>query len=320
MKEPPMKDPNAMTLPAFFVGCDVGKTEIVVFSSRDQSLTTLANEPASLTRFARNLDPGGLVICEATGGYEAALLDALVCAQYPVHRADARKVKAFIRSMGTLGKTDAIDARALARYGHERHDRLQRWVPGDAAQIRLHALVMARRDIVADKTAWNNRQKAPGANAAADLTAPILKALNSQLQAIDKAIAQLVQSSHLAARARILQAIPGIGATTAYSLIALMPELGSLDRKQAAALAGLAPHPKQSGQSNAYRRVRGGRPLIRQTLFMAAMSAAKHNPHLKAFYQRLIDNGKKPIVAITATMRKLITIANARIRDANHLS
>jgi transposase len=317
----PVKDTNAMTLPAtlpaFFVGCDVGKTEIVVFCSRDQSITSLANEPASLARFARKLEPGGLVICEATGGYEAALLDALVCVQYPVHRADARKVKAFIRSMGTLGKTDAIDARALARYGHERHDRLQRWVPGDKTQTRLHALVMARRDIVADKTAWSNRQKAPGANAAADLTAPILKALNSQLQAIDKAIAQLVQSSHLAARARILQAIPGIGATTAYSLIALMPELGALDRKQAAALAGLAPHPKQSGQSNAYRRVRGGRPLIRQTLFMAAMAAARYNPLLKAFYQRLIDNGKKPIVAITATMRKLITIANARIRDAN---
>lgn len=315
-----MKDHNTMTLPAFFVGCDVGKTEIVVFSSRDQSITSLANEPASLARFARNLEPGGLVICEATGGYEAALLDALVCAQYPVHRADARKVKAFIRSMGTLGKTDAIDARALARYGHERHDRLQRWVPGDKTQLRLHALVMARRDIVADKTAWSNRQKAPGAKAAAKLTAPILKALNRQLQAIDKAIAQLVQSSHLAARAHILQAIPGIGATTAYSLIALMPELGSLDRKQAAALAGLAPHPKQSGQSNAYRRVRGGRPMIRQTLFMAAMAAARYNPVLKAFYQRLIDNGKKPIVAITATMRKLITIANARIRDAIYLS
>jgi transposase len=96
-----------------------------------------------------------------------------------------------------------------------------------------------------------------------------------------------------------------------------MPELGTLKAKQAASLAGLAPHPKQSGQTNAYRRVRGGRPILRQAMFMAAMSATRHNPALKAFYQRLIANGKKPIVALTATMRKLITIANAKIRDAN---
>jgi len=305
-----------MTLPTYFVGCDVGKTEIVVYSSRDQTITTLVNEPISLARFADSLDPGCLVVCEATGGYEVALLDALVAADRPAHRADARKVKAFIRSLGTLAKTDAIDARALARYGQERHDRLQRWVPGDTEQLALHALVMARRDIVADKTAWNNRQKAPGAKAAYTLIAPILTALDDQLAAINTAIASLVQSGHLATRARVLQAIPGIGAVTAHSIVALMPELGTLDRKQAASLAGLAPHPKQSGQTNAYRRVRGGRPILRQAMFMAAMSATRHNPALKAFYQRLIAKGKKPIVALTATMRKLITIANAKIRDA----
>lgn len=305
-----------MTLPAYFVGCDVGKTEIVVYSSRDQTITTLANDPISLTRFADSLDPDCLVVCEATGGYEVALLDALVAADRPAHRADARKVKAFIRSLGTLAKTDAIDARALARYGQERHDRLQSWVPGDTEQLRLHALVMTRRDIVADKTAWNNRQKAPGAKPAYALIAPILKALDDQLAAINIAIASLVQSGHLATRARVLQAIPGIGAVTAHSIVALMPELGTLDRKQAASLAGLAPHAKQSGQTNAYRRVRGGRSILRQALFMAAMSATRHNTALKTFYQRLIANGKKPIVALTAAMRKLITIANAKIRDA----
>jgi transposase len=305
-----------MTLPVYFVGCDVGKTEIVVYSSDDQSITTIDNTPASLNRFAQSLSPGCLVICEATGGYEAALLAALLAADRPAHRADARKVKAFIRSLGTLGKTDAIDARALARYGQERHDRLNLWVPSDTEQVRLHALVMARRDIVADRTAWNNRQKAPGAKAAHALIAPILKTLDAQLAAINAAIADLVQSGKLAAKARILQAIPGIGTVTAHSLVALMPELGNINRKQAASLAGLAPHPKQSGQTNAYRRVRGGRPLVRQALFMAAMCATRHNPTLKVFYLRLIANGKKPIVALTATMRKLISIANAQIRDA----
>lgn len=305
-----------MTPPTYFVGCDIGKTEIVVTASHDDALLSIANDPASLQQFANSLPADCLVICEATGGYEAALINALVAAHRDVHRADARKVKAFIRSFGTLAKTDAIDARALVRYGQERHDRLKRWVPADADQAELHALVMARRDIVADKTAWANRQKAPGAKVATLMIAPILKVLDDQLAAINTAIATLVQSGKLAARARILQAIPGIGAVTAHNLIALMPELGSLNPKRAASLAGLAPHPKQSGQSNAYRRVRGGRPMIRQALFMAAMCAAKRNPTLKIFYDRLIKNGKKPIVALTATMRKLIIIANAKLRDA----
>ena len=305
-----------MTPPDFFVGCDVGKAEIIVYSTHNQTLRAVANDPESLACFARDLEPGGLVICEATGGYEAGLLDALNTAGHAVVRADARKVKAFIRSLGTLAKTDAIDARALACYGQERHDRLKCWVPAGSEQQDLHALVMARRDIVADKTAWSNRQKAPGAQAASAFFEPILKALADQLRAIDKAIADLAQSSALATKNRVLQAIPGIGATTAHSLLALMPELGTLDRKKAASLAGLAPHPRQSGQSNAYRRVKGGRPIIRQTLFMATLTAIRYNPTLKAFHDRLRANGKKPLVAITAAMRKLITIANAQIRDA----
>lgn len=305
----------AMTTPCCIIGCDVGKTEIVVAASHDDALLCVANEPASLEQFANSLPADCLVICEATGGYEAALINALVTAHRSVHRADARKVKAFIRSFGTLAKTDAIDARALVRYGQERHDRLKRWVTVDADQAELHALVMARRDIVADRTAWANRQKAPGAQAANLMIAPILKILEDQLAAINTAIATLIQSGKLAERARILQAITGIGPVTAHSLIAIMPELGSLEPKRAASLAGLAPHPKQSGQANAYRRVRGGRPLIRQALFMAAMCAAKRNPTLKIFYNRLIANGKKPIVALTATMRKLIIIANAKLRD-----
>lgn len=113
-----------------------------------------------------------------------------------------------------------------------------------------------------------------------------------------------------------MRSIAGIGQTTAAQLAALMPELGTLGRRQAAALAGLAPHPRQSGSNDAYRRTRGGRPEIKQTLFMAALAAARHNPTLRDFYQRLKHNGKKPIVALIAVMRKIIVIANARIRDA----
>lgn len=304
-----------MILPSSFVGCDVGKTEIAVSIDPGGRTFTLPNRSDALARFVRDLDPACLIVCKATGGYEAALLEAAGSAGRAAHRADARKVKAFIRSFGTLAKTDAIDARALARYGAERHDRLMRWQPPAPGQAQLHALVMARRDIVAARTAWNNRRGAPTAQALGELLAPIVKTLDTQLKHIDRAIAHIIREGRLAARMQVLQAIPGIGAITACSLQALMPELGSISRKKAAALAGLAPHPKQSGQHDHYRKIRGGRPIVRQTLFMATFAAIRANPEIRAFYKRLIDNGKKPIVAVVAAMRKLITIANAKLKN-----
>jgi transposase len=302
--------------PTCFVGCDVGKKTITVFDSATGRTVDIANTKAALDAFAADLVPGCLVICEATGGYEALLLDAVIRAGHTVHRADARKVKAFIRSLGTLAKTDAIDARALARYGQERHDRLTRWQPREQDREILHTLVATRGDLVRDRTAITNRLAAPGAS-------PVAKELRGLAKSYDKAIAQLEDriaklidtSEPLAHAARILRAIPGIGATTAAGLIAYMPELGTLDRKQAASLAGLAPHPRQSGSLNAYRRTRGGRPEVKRLLFMAALSAVRYDTNLKAFYLRLKANGKKPIVALVAAMRKLITIANAKLRD-----
>lgn len=300
-----------------FIGCDVGKTTIVVFDSRSDRLRTIANQPDALAAFAAGLDTACFVVCEATGGHEALLLDALTQAGRTVHRADARKVKAFIRSHGTLGKSDAIDARALAQYGRERHASLPCWQPAEAARERLHTLVMVRRDMVAARTAWSNRQLAPGATAAMDFTTPIVACLDAQLRVIDAAIEAVIAAAQpLAQAVRCLRGIAGIGATTAAALVALMPELGTLDRRQAAALAGLAPHPNQSGRSDRYRRTRGGRPVVKQTLFMAALSAARHHPTLRMFHQRLIAKGKKPVVALVAVMRKLIVICNARLRPA----
>lgn len=302
--------------PARFVGCDVGKAEILVFDSGDGCTVTLANDPETLAAFAAAIDPQSLVICEATGGYEAALLDAMTAACRAVHRADARKVKAFIRSMGILGKTDAIDARALARYGEERHDRLLRWRPREAQQDRLHSLVATRHELVRQRTACKNRLAAPGAAPVADRLGRILAALDREIAGLEADIdAMIRRNAPLARAAATLQTIAGLGTTTSSTLLAFMPELGTLTRRQAAALAGLAPHPRQSGAADRYRRTRGGRPEIKRALFMAALAAARHNPSLAAFYQRLINNGKKPLVALTAVMRKLIIIANARLRE-----
>lgn len=309
-----MTDPT--NSPIRFVGCDVGKAHVTVFDSATGQVVDIANRQAALDAFVATLDPQCLVICEATGGYEAPLLDAVIRAGHAIHRADARKVKAFIRSLGTLAKTDAIDARALARYGQERHDRLARWQPRERERDTLHALVATRSDLVRARVACANRLAAPGAEPVVPELRILLESHDQAIASIQAKIDSLIRSSQTLDRtARILQAIPGIGATTAAALIAFMPELGTLDRKQAASLAGLAPHPRQSGISNGYRRTRGGRPEIKRILFMAALSAVRHNQILATFYSRLKNNGKKPIVALVATMRKIITIANAKIRD-----
>ena len=307
--------------PSRFLGCDVGKAEIVVFDSHDGSTRTLPNRPSDLRSFAQGLDKDCLAICEATGGYEDALLAALVAAGCPAHRADARKVKAFIRSFGTLGKTDALDARALARYGTERHAGLSRWRAPDPARERLQTLVRTRIDLVGQRVACANRLKAPGVAPVKSALEALHACLSAQIAALEAAITQTIGSIEaIATTQKALRSIRGVGPATAAALIALMPELGQIGRKQAAALAGLAPHPNQSGANDAYRRTRGGRPEIRKAIFMAAMTAARHDTDMRTAYARLVANGKKPIVALTAIMRRIIVTANARVRDALKLS
>lgn len=302
--------------PTCFIGCDVGKHHIVVFDSAGGQTFQIENKRGKLNAFARGLAKDCLAICEATGGHETALLEALVEAGVSAHRADARKVKAFIRSYGILGKSDSIDARALARYGAERHQRLPRWCTPDPMRARLQALVRTRRSLVNERTAHNNRLGAPGGKVAAPYLKKLIACLKRQIECIEADIHTLLADCKDLARCRrALTEIKGIGPTTAATLIALMPELGTLTRRQAAGLAGTAPHPNQSSLTDGYRRTRGGRPEVKQALFMAALTACRHHPTLRPFYKRMIQKGKKPIVATTAVMRRLIVIANAKVRD-----
>ena len=298
------------------VGCDVGKHTIVVFDTRAQSTVTIPNRPGALHRFATDLPEDCFVVCEATGHYEAALLAALVAAGRKAHRADARKVKAFIRSLGTMAKTDAIDARALARYGRERHDRLALWQPPCESRLKLQALVRYRTQLVQHRVAQTNHLKAPGADRIEAHIKTMIDHLNRQIDALEADIDKLLQRHQpLAKTVAIIEAIPGCGHKTAVAIAALMPELGQLTRRRAASLAGLAPHPDRSGRRDGYRRTKGGRPEVKRALFMAALAASRYNPKLNDCYKRLRQNGKKPIVALTALMRKLIVIINAKIRD-----
>jgi transposase len=287
----------------------------IVFDSRTGQTFTVPNRPADLARFAATLDDTCLAICEATGGHEDALLRALLEAGRAAHRADARKVKAFIRSFGILGKTDAIDARALAAYGRERHAMLARWQTPDPQRERLQALVLTRRDLIVDQQAYRNRLAAPGAAAVKRQLSKLLASFDQQIADITREITALIRAHKTLAEAeKSIRKIVGIGPTTAAALLALLPELGTLNRREIASLAGLAPHPNQSGATDAYRRIRGGRPEIKRVLFMAAMVAAKCDPTQRSFYERLVAQGKKKLVALTAIMRKLVVICNAVLR------
>ena len=304
--------------PQRILGFDVAKDTIALFDSASGQTETMPNRPAAIRRRLAGLDGADLAVCEPTGGHEAALLQELLAANIPCHRADTLKLKAFIRSFGTLAKTDALDAQALARYGQERWTHLILFELPDADQQALCDLVTRRQQLVEMKVAENNRAKgARIANALKASCRAMLRTLNAQITRIERAIDALVaQSTALTETVARYRELPGIGPRTAQGLAAFMPELGHLSRRQAAALAGVAPHPSDSGTRRGYRSMRGGRPQVRAVLFMAALAAARAKGPLKAFYNRLIQNGKKPIVAIAALMRKIIVILNARQRDA----
>lgn len=315
-----MKDSIAMTVlqhpPAFVLGLDVAKDTIAVFDSRSDRTGVIANTRTALRAYLADLTGDGLAVCEPTGGHEAVLLDELAAAGLACHRADALKVRAFRRSFGTLAKTDAIDARALARYGQERWSSLSLFSPASSQQANLSALIARRQDLVDLKVAETNRLKAPGMKAVKASCKSLLRSITRQLEIIDAQVDKLIAACQtLRRKIDICQSLPGVGPRTAIALAALMPELGSLPRRQAAALAGVAPHPNDTGTIRGYRKMRGGRPEVRTALFMAAMAASRAKGPLRKFYQGLIEKGKKPIVAIAAIMRKIIVILNARIRD-----
>jgi transposase len=309
---------RSTTIDLAVFGCDVGAEEIVVFDSLNLQTRRIANDREALSGWAAGLPAEAFVVCEATGGYEVRLLTALAAAGIQAHRADARKVKAFIRSLGTLAKTDTIDAKALARYGQERAADLARWQPPQAARAQLQAMVLTRRDLVADRTAYGNRLKAPGSDHVARHLEAVIACLEAQIADLDHQIKILIENTkELNDAADALRSITGIGAITAAALMALLPELGTTDRRRIASLAGLAPHPKQSGGSDAYRRIRGGRPEVKCVLFMAALSASRAQGPLADAYDRLVQKGKKRMVAVIAIMRKIVVIANARIKKLN---
>jgi len=248
---------------------------------------------------------------EATATYHRVLEVAL--ADWPCVKLNPERARRFAQATGTLAKTDRIDAMLLARMAATLHPPVR---PAQSAeQAQLAELINARDGLVRDRTALKNREK--------NLTIAILKRqckqrleqIERHIEALDTEISSLIaDNAALARRHQILTSIAGVGTLTANQLIATMPELGSLDNKQAASLAGLAPVARQSGKWKGKSFIRGGRPNVRQALYMPALVAARFNPSLKAKYQKLVARGKPAKIAITAVMRNLIVTANALLK------
>lgn len=301
------------------LGLDASKDTIALFDSLSGRTVTLANDRRALRIALAPYRDRGLAVCETTGGYEDTLLAVLFELGIPAHRADGARVKAYIRSFGKPAKTDAIDAAWLARYGLERQAALARWRPPAPHQQRIEALVARRNDLVAIRVQERNRLAGPrGHLVAADLKSHI-RDLDTRIEAIERQIQALIQADEvMARRAETLRSVPGIGPVLAPMLLAMMPELGTMNRRQAASLAGCAPHPDQTGKSDRYRSTKGGRRALRPALFIAALAATRGENTLARAYRHLISCGKTKKCALVAIMRRIITIANARLRDLNN--
>jgi len=307
-----------MTLYNNFVGVDIGKFSFVVAIHGQKQVKEYDNDPSGIKSFIKDYQKylsQGLCILETTGGYEMRLVLTLCEAGYSVHRANTRKVKHFIRSLGNSAKTDKLDSKALALYGYERGARLECFTPQSQQALALYELVQRRQDLKRLLVAEKNRLKAPRANLVQESCRVMIETINQQVQLITEQINALIeQDPGLKAKKAILKSIPGIGDITANELLVLLPELGTLSRRQIASLAGVAPMANDSGTFKGYRATGHGRSDIKPILFMAAMAARNSNSSLKSFYNRLIETGKKKMVALTALMRKIIVIANARLK------
>lgn len=303
-----------------FIGIDISKNNFAAAQHGKKEVKTFLNNPAGFAEFCEQYQDvlsHGLVVLETTGGYELPLIRYLQKKQFSVHRANARKVKYFIRSYGRVAKTDAIDAILIAKYAFERHTGLD--VFNENPQKMLVKLVQRRCDLKHMLIQEKNRRQAPDQQDLKESFDIIIAALELQIQKVEDDIDQLLKATpHFNEQKKVLETIDGIGSITAIQLLALLPELGTLNRKKIASLAGLAPQANESGTKRGYRSMKGGRPQVKSILFIAAMTASRSHSLLGDFYRKLVSAGKKKMVAMGALMRKILIMANARLRDFSH--
>jgi transposase len=297
-----------------FIGIDVHKDTLEVCIDGREEHWECANDGAGVKQLLTTLEalsPTRIVV-EVSGGYERHLVAEAFAAGLPVVVVNPTRVRRLAEALGIIAKTDTIDGYVIARFAATVRPAVRE--PQSAAQQQLSALVTRRRQLVGMRTAEKNRLSTCPELMRIDIEEHVAW-LESRIEQLEDEIKDMLTSNpswrELTA---LVSTVPGIGEVTAATLVADLPELGTLNRQQIAALAGLAPYNRDSGPRMRRRRIFGGRASVRSVLYMAALSASRHNPVIKRFYTRLIDKGKAEKVALTACMRKLLVIVNAMVR------
>lgn len=298
------------------VGIDVAKHSLDVCLAAEDKCFTIKNDAAGFQQLVDCLPAAGscLVVIEATGGYQHRVVAALVAANHKVAVVNPRQVRDFARGLGILAKTDRLDARVIARFGQQASPRPIEI--GSEKQAELRELVARRRQLIDLRTGEKNRLETTTTKIVRKNVRHLVEQLDKQIRQLEDAIGQLVQSEpELSCKAALLETVPGVGPVTVTSLLVDLPELGRLNRQQVAALVGVAPFNRDSGKFHGRRSIWGGRAAIRSVLYMAALTARRSNPHIRAFAQRLEAAGKPFKVVLTACMRKLLVILNALVKN-----
>jgi transposase len=297
------------------VGIDVGKETLDIAILELNTHWQTANNPQGIAELVKQLKRYKLsrVIVEATGGYERHLVEACAAKSLPVAIVQPIKVRQFARAEGVMAKTDKIDAYLIARFGKVMAIEPRSLPDRKVRQVR--DLLARRRQLMEQRTRELNRyQKAEKGIQASHRR--MIKFIEKDLAWVDRHLADTVAAvEEWQATYAIIKSVPGIGDGVAYTLLGELPELGQLTSRQIAALSGLAPFNRDSGQMRGKRRIRGGRAPVRTVLYMAMLCGIQHNPVMKQFYNKLVAQGKHKKVALTACMRKMITILNAMVRD-----
>ena len=304
---------------AVYVGVDVSKEFIDVVAGAEGEVWKFPNQPSGFKALLKRLATiqVALVAMEATGGYEERLADSLADAGMPVAVVNPRQIRDFARSLGVLAKTDALDARVIARFGEMvRPPVRQRRSP---RVKEIASLVGRRGQLMEMLIAERNRLQLVGNPVVGGDIRRAMAGLKRRIKRLDLEIeAVIAADKQLQARSNLLCSVPGVGPQLVATLTAHLPELGLLDNKTCAALAGVAPLNRDSGKYSGKRIIWGGRARVRTALYMAALVASRYNPVIKVFYDRLVNAGKPKKLALTACMRKLLTILNAMLRNGEY--
>ena len=300
------------------IGADIGKTFLDILIHERDRYWQIENTKAAINKWIKEIRRFKIqrVVIEATGRYERLFYELLIDAGIPVVIVNPLRVRRYAGAAGILAKTDKVDAKIIAEFGAIMQPEVL--PPESKIQRQIKDLLVRRRQIMMMRTMEMNRGKVMPKYLQADYRRHI-KFLNAEIERVDQKLDKAIKSEELwRAKREQLETVPGVGKLLATTLIAELPELGNLNPKEIAALVGVAPFNRDSGSLRGKRRIRGGRAPVRTILYMATLSATIHNPIIRGFYRRLVSQGKHKKVALTASMRKMIVVLNAMVRDGTH--